>query len=129
MQRAITIADETAAGVPLKRILLELQSWEISLRGLIRTRVRFEVSSFNRDRSVEYEGLVPQKPGQSFSLSVPGKDDIDEEEECQRAEEAFLRNGFMVIVKGRQIEELDEMVQLDRQSDVRFIRLIQLKGG
>lgn len=129
MQRAITIADETAAGAPLKRILLELQSWEISLRGPIRSRVRFEVSSFNRNRNVEYEGLVPQKPGKSFSLSVPAKDDIDEEEECQRAEEAFLRNGFMVIIEGRQIEELDEIVQLDPESDVRFIRLIQLKGG
>ena len=43
--------------------------------------------------------------------------------------EAFERNGFFVIVGGRQVESLDEELALGADTDVRFVKLTPLVGG
>ena len=45
------------------------------------------------------------------------------------AETAFSRNGFVVLVGDRQIEELDEEVDLRRDTEVTFLKLVALVGG
>ncbi|BBH68072.1 hypothetical protein ACTI_47570 [Actinoplanes sp. OR16] len=47
----------------------------------------------------------------------------------QRAVDSFSRNGFVVLVGGRQIEDLDEVVDLSGGAEVTFLRLVPLAGG
>ncbi|MEU4695315.1 hypothetical protein [Actinoplanes sp. NPDC023714] len=46
----------------------------------------------------------------------------------QRAVESFSRNGFVVLVGGRQVEDLDETVDLSGGAEVTFLRLVPLAG-
>ena len=54
---------------------------------------------------------------------------IDWEQQADRAVRAFARNGFFVLVGDRQVTDLDEVLELTADSDIRFIRLVQLVGG
>ena len=40
-----------------------------------------------------------------------------------------MRNGFFLLVNGRQATELDEEIDLAGASDVAFVRLVPLRGG
>lgn len=42
---------------------------------------------------------------------------------------AFRNNGFILLVDDRQVNDLDEEVELNRQSVVTFLRLTPLVGG
>jgi hypothetical protein len=54
---------------------------------------------------------------------------IDWERQADAAVEAFGRNGFVVLVGDRQVEDVDEELSLDDASDVAFVRLVPLVGG
>ena len=54
---------------------------------------------------------------------------LDWEEQARVAEAAFARNGFFVIVGDRQVEDLDEELDLAAETEVRFLRLTPLVGG
>jgi hypothetical protein len=43
--------------------------------------------------------------------------------------EAFTRNGFFMIFDGRQIIDLDEVLTIEQDSAVTFLRLVPLVGG
>ena len=43
--------------------------------------------------------------------------------------EAFGRNGFVVLVDDRQVEELDEDIELALGTEVTFLKLVPLVGG
>jgi hypothetical protein len=45
------------------------------------------------------------------------------------AVEAFERGRLLVVVDGRQREDLDEAVDLSPASDVAFVKLVPLAGG
>ena len=81
---------------------LEGISSSITLRDLIQTRVREEAA---KQRHLGWE------------------------QEADRAIDAFGRNGFFVLVDDRQVTELDEELELTADSDIRFVRLVQLAGG
>ena len=105
----VKIVDVSGAGRVGTTTLLELMSSRITLRDLVVTRVRDEVARWNAE---------PQKQRQ-----------LDWEQQADRAIEAFGRNGFFVLVDDRQVTELDEELELTADSDIRFVRLIQLVGG
>ena len=46
-----------------------------------------------------------------------------------RALTAFRNNGFVLLVDYRQVDDLDEEVELNEKSVVTFLRLTQLVGG
>lgn len=41
----------------------------------------------------------------------------------------FARNGFVMIAGERQVDDLDEVIDLSRAAEVAFIRLVPLVGG
>ena len=43
--------------------------------------------------------------------------------------QAFTRNGFFVLVGDRQVESLDEELELKVDTDVSFVKLVPLVGG
>ena len=53
----------------------------------------------------------------------------DWEKQFAKAVTAFRGNGFLVLIDGRQITDLDETIRLTAQSQITFLKLVPLVGG
>jgi hypothetical protein len=127
----VSFRDETTLGDHRLSWAMEIFEERLPLRELIRRRIHQEVAEYNAARPTVFHGLV-QPAGASiapggFRLDRPRR--IDAEQQYELAVQAFTRNGFVVLVGDRQVEELDDVVDLHRDTDVTFLRLVALVGG
>jgi hypothetical protein len=131
MAITVEIKDQSGAGRVGATTTLAGISSRITLRDLVRTRVREEVARYNSEPGKLFPGLVMPEGARptphGFQLQKPRR--IDWERQADLALEAFQRNGFFVLVDDRQVTELDEELDLTPDSDIRFVRLFQLVGG
>lgn len=131
----MTIKDQSGAGRVAASITLHGIADRITLRDLVRTRVREEVARYNAERAANqgdmFAGLVMPEGAEPARLGfrMPEPPRIDWERQADKAIGAFSHNGFFVLVDDRQVTELDEELTLTPESDIRFIRLVQLVGG
>lgn len=127
----VAIRDETATGKLQAEHLLDDVPDALTLRELIRLRVRDEVARHNARPAELFNGLVcpvgaeAELNGYRFGTTRT----IDWERQADAAIEAFGHNAFFVIVGGRQVTELDDLVPLREATEVTFVRLIPLVGG
>lgn len=133
MSVRVTLRDQTSTGRETGVIELADIPTALTLRDLIRTRVREEVAKYNAGSApAEFRGLVmPEGATQTpagFELRTRARR-VDWVKQADVAIDAFQRNGFFVIVDDRQVTELDEELALTGSSDVRFVRLVPLVGG
>ena len=127
----VTFRDETATGKPLHSFdVLDVPD-RISVRDLVRLRVRDEVARHNAAPAQHYAGLIrpedAEPDGAGYRLRVTRR--LDWEAQADVACRAFERNGFFVLVADRQVESLEEVVNLTTASDVAFVKLVPLVGG
>jgi len=126
----MTIRDETAAGRAVGSIMLDVPG-KVTLRELIRLRVREEVARYNAQPTERFRGLVRPTEAEAdlngYLMRTPVR--IDWQRQADVAVTAFARNGFFVLVANRQVEDLDEELTLDEAADVAFVRLVPLVGG
>jgi hypothetical protein len=103
----------------------------ITVRELIRTRVREEVARANADRSRPRRLLVAPVDAEETlnGYRLQKGRTIDWQTQADVAEEAFAKQAFFLFVDGRQVESLDEEVALGADSEIRFLRLTALVGG
>ncbi|MFH9554221.1 hypothetical protein ACIBAH_21855 [Streptomyces sp. NPDC051445] len=103
----------------------------MTVRELIRLRVREEVDRHNARPSDRFYGLVPPDDAETelngYRLRTPRR--IDWRRQAEAAERAFLANGFFVPAGDHQVEDLDEVVDLTAGPDLVFIKLVALAGG
>jgi len=104
----VRVQDQASTGEIVGGVELEDIPAAITVRDLIRTRVRDEVARHNADA---------------------GARRVDWQAQADRTVEAFTGNGFFVLVDDRQATELDQELALTPDSDIRFVRLVQLAGG
>ena len=128
----VLVRDETMAGRAIGEWVLPDLPDQISARELVRLRVREEVARFNagRSRPGTFAGRV--QPGTFAGLvrpAEPARSRVDWEEQADVACAAFASNAFVLIAGDRQIEDLDEVIDLERAHAVSFIRLVPLVGG
>ncbi|MER6080934.1 hypothetical protein [Streptomyces sp. NPDC001833] len=127
----VTFRDETATGKPLT-------DWEVSglpermtVRELIRLRVREEVARHNARPTNRFNGLVRPDDAETelngFRLREPRR--IDWQRQAEIAERAFLTNGFFILAGDRQVVDLEEVVDLTADPNLVFIKLVALVGG
>jgi hypothetical protein len=128
---SITIRDETRPGRTVAELDLPDLPDRITLRDLIRTRVREEVAKANLHRETAHHLLIQPADAEvtlnGYRLKEPRT--IDWERQAEIAVDAFDRNGFFVIVDDRQVESLDDELQLAPETDIRFLKLTPLVGG
>lgn len=127
----IGIVDETTAGREQSAWHLEIFEERLSLREVIRRRVFQEVAEHNARRSGPFRGLV-QPSETERALNGPDRYEhrpVDPQRQYERAVEAFGRNGFIVLVDDRQVDDLDTQVDLRTGSEITFLRLVPLVGG
>lgn len=131
MSITVKIIDVSGAGRVGATTLLEGVASSITLRDLVRTRVRDEVARFNVVPQEVFQGLVMPEGAlpTAAGFRLPKQRRLDWEQQADRAVEAFGRNGFFVLVDDRQVTDLDEELALTADSDIRFVRLVQLVGG
>lgn len=127
----VSFVDETTAGDRSDAWHLEIFEERLPLREVIRRRVFQEVAEYNAKGGEVFRGLVQPTDAErtlnGFKLRKPRR--IDPEEQATRAMEAFSRNGFIVLVDDRQVEDLDAVVELTRGTQITFLKLVPLVGG
>ncbi len=127
----VTCRDETVMGKPLGELTLPGLPTRITARELVRTRVREEVARFNAAPRPRFNGLVRpvgEEVERNGYRAARGRR-LDWERQAEAAERAFERNGFLLLVGDRQIEDLDEEIDLSGEPVVSFIKLVPLVGG
>jgi hypothetical protein len=103
----------------------------IRVRELIRSRVYQEVDQYNSRRPEVFRLLVQpgdaERAGSGFRMPRPRL--ISPEEQFEATIEAFERNGFVVLVDDRQVDDLDAEIALQPETMVTFLKLVPLVGG
>lgn len=133
MATTLTIRDEEMSGKTIHEFSLEFLTEQITVRELIRSRVYQEVSEYNARRNSKevFQGLVQppdaEKTPEGFLLRK-GRT-VDWKAQFDRAVEAFEANQILILVNDRQVESLDDVIEVGPQTEVSFLRLTMLVGG
>jgi|SRR5579871_1123521 len=137
--------DETMSGQRVAGATLNLPATHTTLRDLIRARVYEETKAYNRrvqERadSLKQRAAIKVQAGQAELVLNAAQADhkspvlipvkfLDWQEQAERALLDFQRNRYFVLVGDRQIEELEDEIELLPGAEVTFLRLIPLAGG
>lgn len=127
----VTFRDESATGKALHSFDVPDVPDTITVRDLVRLRVREEVARFNAAPTQRFQGLVRPSDTEvdlnGYRFRAPRR--LDWERQADIACQAFDRNGFFVLVGDRQVDDLNTVVDLTTASDVAFVKLVPLVGG
>jgi hypothetical protein len=131
MSVTLTIRDATTSGRPLHEWALELLTERMSLRELIRSRVYQEVQDYNQSQPDRFRGLIqPSEAEQTLNGGTPPKKrQIDWKVQFAKATEAFERNQILILCNDKQVESLDEEIEVQPGTCVTFLKLTMLVGG
>jgi hypothetical protein len=128
---ALQIYDETSTGERTSTTVLTLASERVTAREVLRRRIQQEVEAFNHAMPEYFRGLVQPTDAERVlnGYRLRKARALDWREQVTSAESAFARNGFLMLVGDRQIEELDEEIVVTPGLSVSFVRLVPLVGG
>ncbi len=103
----------------------------LTVRELIRARVYGEVRDYNLRQPEYFRGLVQPTDAERTlnGFKVRQGRRLDPEKQFERAIESFYRNGFLVLVDERQVDELEEEIEIRPDTTVTFLKLVPLVGG
>jgi hypothetical protein len=133
MSTTLKIRDETtlSRGGDDEEFTLEVLTQRITVRELIRTRVYQEVRDYNLHRPEYFRGLVQPIDAERTlnGFKVQQRRRIDPHKQFEGAIESFYRNGFLILVNDRQVDELEEEIEIRPETTVTFLKLVPLVGG
>jgi hypothetical protein len=133
MTATVTIEDKTSLNFASRSLtfVLPVPARNITVRELIRARVRGEVEVYNRRLPEYFHGLIQPTGAEAtlngFRMRVPRT--LDWESQLEKALEAFECSGFIILVDGQQVESLDETIEAGPETTVAFLKLVPLVGG
>ena len=133
MPVALKIVDQTLGVYPHITRELRLASERITLRELIRRRIDEEVRELNAGGD-DVRPLVTPSPSEA-ALNGDRLGDrsrrrpVDADKQLAAAITAFQKNRIVVIVDGRQVQDLDHAIGVTPTTEVRFVKLVPLVGG
>jgi hypothetical protein len=131
MTMSVTVIDEAVPGSKTHELTLEFLDERITVRELLRSRIYQEVTEYNVSLSGYFHGLVQPADAErtlnGFRLRTQRK--LDWEEQYRQAVKAFQGNGILILVDDRQLEDLDQEIDLRHDSTVTFLKLVPLVGG
>jgi hypothetical protein len=134
MSTTLKIRDETTFNLGAdedRGFTLALPQERITVRELIRARVYREVRDYNLDQPEYFHGLVQPSDAErslnGFKMRMRRR--IDPERQFELAKKAFYSNGFILLVDDRQVDELEEEIEIRPDTTVTFLKLVPLVGG
>jgi len=127
----VQIVDEIAPGSEESRSGLQVSSAQLTLRDLIRERVRQEVDDYNQNLPEVFHGLVQPEDSERIlnGYRPRTRKPLDWQRQFETAVRIFEQNGIFVLLDGTAVGSLDEAVELQPGSEIRFLRLVPLMGG
>ena len=133
MQTEVTVRDQVSFN-PRQGdhiFTLHFPADQITIRELIQTRICQEVQTYNTHHPSLFCGLVQPTNTESVlnSFRLPKPRFIDWEKQFDKAITSFLGNGFIILINDRQVEALDEMIEITPKTQVTFLKLMPLVGG
>lgn len=131
MTATVTVYDESMSGEKTNALSLAFLTARVSARELIRCRVYEEVREYNLSTPEYFRGLVQPADAERVlnGVRLRLRRRIDWEKQYALAIQAFERNGFFLLVDDRQVERLDEEIDLKLATQVSFVKLVPLVGG
>jgi hypothetical protein len=133
MPAQVKVRDELVfnVGRPPIEFVVAMPAERVSIRDFIRARVEQEVAGYNAHQGDFFYGLIQPSDAE---LTLNGyrlrrRHAIDPAAQVQKALAAFERNGFLMLVDNRQVEQLDDMIVLGPETVVTFLKLVPLVGG
>ena len=131
MPITVRVRDEMAPGSHSSERLVTVASTQTTPRELIRNRVREEVERHNQSLSEIFCGLVQPEESERIlnGFRMKTRWPLDWQVQFERACSSFEKNGFILVVDGRQATDLNDRIELRVDSEVQFIKLVPLVGG
>ena len=134
MSTTLKIRDETTFSLGRdedRAFTLDVLAGHLTVRELIRARVANEVSDYNLSQPEYFRALVqPTDAERSLNGFKMRKGRmIDPEKQFELAIKAFYSNGFILLVNDRQVDELDEEIEIRPDTTLTFLKLVPLVGG
>jgi chromosome condensin MukBEF ATPase and DNA-binding subunit MukB len=131
MSASLKLIDETLGKARSTAWVLEVAEPILTAREILRRRVFEEVSRYNANHKEVFQGLVQptdtERVLNGYKLRAPRR--LDWNEQFERAQQAFEKNTFVLLVGDRQVENLDEELMLSSETEVTFLKLVPLVGG
>jgi hypothetical protein len=129
----VTIRDETTfrrAAAPVVWIL-PIPQKRMTVRELIRERVHREVQEYNARQPETFRGLVQPVEAEKTldGWRLPRGHVISAEAQFQKVLLLFQSNGFILLVDDRQVDDLEEEVEIGPETSLTFLKLVPLVGG
>ncbi len=134
MSTTLKIRDETTFSLgddEERDFTLDVLKSRISVRELICARVANEVRDYNFSQPEYFRGLVqPTDAERSLNgFKIRKGRRIDPEKQFELAIKAFYSNGFILLVNDRQVDELEDEIEIRPDTTVTFLKLVPLVGG
>jgi hypothetical protein len=101
------------------------------VKEIITERVICEVDNYNLKLPEYFNGLIEPSDAEKTlnGFKLKPKKLIDSEKQVYIALDAFLKNGFFILIDDVQSESLEQMVELRHDTVISFIKLTPLIGG
>ena len=128
MATTLTVHDRSLDGTLLHELTLDFLTERITVRELIRGHVYQTVTEANAGRVEHWMGL-DRSAIKAQAPDVGKPKPIDWKSQFERATSAFRTGTLMILVDGRQVEKLDEEIEVRVDSEISFLRLTPLIGG
>ncbi len=127
----LTIKDETASGDILNEIRIQVENERTTLKDIITTRVLTEVENYNNSKPEYFKGLIqPSEAEKTLNgFRIKKRKTIDGEQQVYVALDAFLKNGYFVIVDDEQITDYNKEMLVSADTKISFLKLTPLVGG
>ncbi len=131
MTATVTVYDESMSGEKTNALTLEFLTARVSARELIRRRVYEEVQEYNLSTPEYFRGLVQPTDAERVlnGVRLRLRRRLDWEKQFALAVQAFESNGFFMLVDDRQVNSLDDEINLKIGTQVSFVKLVPLVGG
>lgn len=132
--QSITFLDETATGQVLHSWDVSVENETMTLQELIMLRVKEEIRRRTEASATMYFNIYQELTEAEQKLNPLKHDKIkreapDPEAYGYRALDAFKRNAFFVLIGNKQVDNLQEVIDLRRENPISFVRLTPLVGG
>jgi hypothetical protein len=128
----LTVRDETTAGDALCELELQLTAERVTVAALIRARVHQEVRAHNAGAASDrgrFNGLVAPTAVERELNGSRTQRTVDADAQTAVALRAFERGHVLLLIDDRQVESLEQIVELRSGSAVTFLKLVPLVGG
>lgn len=130
-KRRLQMHDEDARGTRLYTQRVAVEGDALSLKDLIKSRVQSEVQRINIQRPICFFSLVKPEEAELTMKGYRMKQhrELNVDGQIQAALDAFRKKSYLVNANGRDCLSLDDVINLSDNTEIVFIKFMEICGG